>query len=203
MTEIAARYCRRADTFDRRIVAVRPGQWGNPSPCEEWTALDVVDHIVVMHAAMLSPLGRSLGHAPSVRDDPLGALRSARAHVERALRDPDLAATECRTPIGSMTLEHQIDQVLSTDLVIHGWDLAQAVGQDPTMDPRDVESPWRATQAIPKEVMERYRTPGAFGPGITVYGAEVPVAEDAPLQDRLLGLLGRDPHQGAHRPGAA
>jgi len=26
-----------------------------------------------------------------------------------------------------------------------------------------------------------------------VFGAEVKVPEDAPLQDRLLGLLGRDP----------
>lgn len=41
--------------------------------------------------------------------------------------------------------------------------------------------------------MERFRTPGAFGPGIEVYGAEVPVPPDAPLQDRLLGYVGRDP----------
>jgi hypothetical protein len=38
------------------------------------------------------------------------------------------------------------------------------------------------------------RTPGKFGPGIVVYGPEVPVPADAPLQDRLLGLIGRDPH---------
>jgi hypothetical protein len=41
--------------------------------------------------------------------------------------------------------------------------------------------------------MEKYRTPGAFGPGIEVFGAEVPVAEGAPLQDRLLGFIGRNP----------
>lgn len=27
-----------------------------------------------------------------------------------------------------------------------------------------------------------------------VYGPAVPVPDDAPLQDRLLGLVGRDPH---------
>ena len=37
------------------------------------------------------------------------------------------------------------------------------------------------------------RIPGAYGPGIVVFGPEVKVPEDAPLQDRLLGLLGRDP----------
>ena len=41
--------------------------------------------------------------------------------------------------------------------------------------------------------MERFRTPGAFGPGIEVYGAEIEVPQDAPLQDRLLGYVGRDP----------
>jgi hypothetical protein len=52
---------------------------------------------------------------------------------------------------------------------------------------------WSATTAIPAEVMERFRTPGAFGPGVEVFGPEVKVPEDAPLQDRLLGLIGRDP----------
>ncbi|MET0324944.1 MAG: TIGR03086 family protein, partial [Ilumatobacteraceae bacterium] len=43
--------------------------------------------------------------------------------------------------------------------------------------------------AMPPEM----RIPDAFGPGIVVVGPEVPVPADAPLQDRLLGLLGRDP----------
>ena len=61
------------------------------------------------------------------------------------------------------------------------------------MAPEDVERLWSLTIAIPADVMEKYRTPGAFGPGVEVYGPEVRVAEDAPLQDRLLGLIGRDP----------
>jgi hypothetical protein len=41
--------------------------------------------------------------------------------------------------------------------------------------------------------MEQFRTPGAFGEGIEVFGPEVEVSVDAPLQDRLLGLIGRQP----------
>jgi len=48
---------------------------------------------------------------------------------------------------------------------------------------------WPGVQNIP-DVM---RTVGAFGPGIVVYGPVVEISADAPLQDRLLGLLGRDP----------
>ena len=44
-----------------------------------------------------------------------------------------------------------------------------------------------------QETGEELRTPNAFGPGVKVFGPVVDVAEDASLQDRLLGLLGRDP----------
>jgi hypothetical protein len=50
-----------------------------------------------------------------------------------------------------------------------------------------------ATASIPAEVMEKFRTPGAFGEGVEVFGPEVKVPADAPLQDRLLGLIGRRP----------
>ncbi|RSM62524.1 TIGR03086 family protein [Amycolatopsis sp. WAC 01376] len=190
MTAIADRYRARADAFESKVAAVEAGQWENRSPCEEWSARDVVGHIVDMHAAMLRPFGRDLGPAPALSDDPLGALRAARADVEAILADPVLAATEHETPAGKMTAEQHIDQVVSADMVLHGWDLARATGQDDTIDPEEVARMWPGAQAMP----EQMRVPGAFGPGIVVFGPEVKVPEDAPLQDRLLGLLGRDPN---------
>lgn len=193
MGEIAERYRRRADAFERKVVAVQPEQWENQSPCEKWTARDVVDHIVSMHGYMLMPVGRALDTRLSVKDDPLAAFRGARTAVEAVLDDPVLAATECDTPGGRMTAENHIDQVISDDLVLHGWDLARATGQDEAMDPGDVERLWATQSAVPAEVMEKFRTPGAFGPGIEVFGPEVQVPADAPLQDRLLGFIGRKP----------
>jgi uncharacterized protein (TIGR03086 family) len=193
MSTIADRYRRHADAFERKVAAVRPDQWSNQSPCEAWSARDVVDHIVSMHGYMLRPLDRGLSPAPSVSDDPLGAFEAARADVEAVLDDPALARPDCDTPNGRMTVEQQIDRVVSDDLVLHGWDLARATGQGDTMDPEDVERLWSITNAIPTELMAKYRTPGAFGPGVEVFGPEVKVPEDAPLQDRLLGLIGRDP----------
>lgn len=193
MSEIADRYRAHADAFERKVAAVRADQWANPSPCAAWTARDVVDHIVSMHAYMLRPVNRELNAAPAVADHPLGAFRAARADVEAVLDDPELAGAECDTPNGRMTVEQQIDEVVSDDLVLHGWDLARATGQDDTMDPADVERLWSSTTAIPAELMENYRTPGAFGPGVEVFGPEVAVPADAPPQRRLLGLIGRDP----------
>jgi uncharacterized protein (TIGR03086 family) len=192
MGEIAERYRRRADAFEAKVAGVKAGQWENQSPCEKWSARDVVDHIVSMHGYMLMPVNRRLSAVP-VAEDPLGAFQAARAAVEAVLADPEAAEQDCDTPAGRMTVEAQIDQVVSDDLVLHGWDLARATGQNETMDPADVERLWTSTTAIPADVMTKYRTPGAFGPGIEVYGAEVEVPEDAPLQDRLLGFIGRNP----------
>ncbi|MEV5330267.1 hypothetical protein AB0K67_39670 [Nonomuraea sp. NPDC052634] len=92
-----------------------------------------------------------------------------------------------------MTAEQHIDKVPSDDMPLHGWDLARATGQDDTIDPDDVARHWAALTDIPPDLMEKYRTPGAFGPGVEVFGPEVPVAQDASPQDRLLGFIGRDP----------
>ncbi len=182
---IADRYRARADAFEAKIAQVREDQWDNPSPCAKWTARGVVDHIIDMHGVML---GRQIPRT----DNPLADFREARRQVEAALGS-DRAKSEVSTPGGPMTLEDHIDQVVSDDLVLHGWDLARATGQDETIPASDVERLWAAATSVPPELMERFRTPGAFGPGIEVYGAEVPVPEDAPLQDRLLGYVGRDP----------
>lgn len=190
MTEIADRYRARADAFARTVAAVAPDRWSHPSPCAGWTARDVVAHIVDMHAVMLRPVGRGLGPAPSLADDPLGAFTAARTDVEAVLDDPDLAATVQDTPAGRMTAEQQIDQVVSADMVLHRWDLARATGQDDTIDPAELDGALALAQHIPDEM----RIPDHNGPGITVFGPAVAVPEDAPVQDRLLGLLGRDPH---------
>jgi len=203
------RYRARADAFEQKVAAVTADQWSNPSPCDDWEARGVVQHVVDMHGAMLRSLGRGLSQGPSVRDDPLGAFRSARADIEQVLDDPELMATGCVTPNGPMTVGQHIDEVASADMVPHGWDLARATGQEAAMDPAEVERMAAEIAALAPELLGKYRTPGAYGPGIVVYGPEVAVPDDAPLHDRVLGLIGRDPYWGrpdrspAIRPGRA
>ena len=187
MNAIADRYRIRADTFERKVAAVRPDQWSNQSPCEKWNARDVVRHIIEMHGVMLRPLDRRLSTAPAVENDPLGAFRAARADIEAVLGDPDLAKTEDYSPVGRLTVEQHIDQVISADIVIHGWDLARATGQDDRIDPADIDRLWKLWNGVFTLLGEEtLRAQGVCGPAVKV-------PEDAEPQDRLLGLLGRDP----------
>lgn len=185
-----ARFRRRADAFEALIAATPSERWSSPSPCAKWDARGVVDHIVVMLGVMLRPVGLASSAGPSVADDPLGAFRTARADVEALLTDPELSRQVTASPAGELSVADMVDQVVSQDLVHHGWDLAKATGQDATMHPGDVAELLPVVAALPPEVYE----PGAYGPDIEVLGPKVGVPDDAPAQDRLLGLLGRDPH---------
>ncbi|SER05568.1 TIGR03086 family protein [Lentzea xinjiangensis] len=182
---IADRYRARADAFEAKVSNVPEDQWDNPSPCAKWTAREVVDHVIDMHGVML-------GVAIPRTGDLLADFREARRQVQQALAS-GRATREVSTPVGAMTLAEHVDRVVSDDLVLHGWDLARATGQDETIPAEDVQRLWATATAVPPELMQRLRTPGAFGPGIEVYGPEVPVPEDASPQDRLLGYVGRDP----------
>ena len=98
------------------------------------------------------------------------------------LDDPALAGTEYDGQFGKTKVEDTIDKFMAFDLVVHGWDLARATGQDETIDPVEVDRTWEAAQGL-GENMRKY--------GVT--GPEVDVPPDASKQDRLLGLLGRRP----------
>ena len=53
------RYRRLSEDFTRTVHAVPRDRWNNPSPCEDWTALDVVRHVVETHGMFLaSSVGR-------------------------------------------------------------------------------------------------------------------------------------------------
>jgi uncharacterized protein (TIGR03086 family) len=73
--------------------------------------------------------------------------------------------------------------VVSLDeLVLHGWDLARATGQAYDADLASVQACLGFVEAAARPE----GVPGLFGPPI-------PVPQDAPVLDRLVGLSGRDP----------
>jgi len=182
MTGAAAEYRRRADAFESLVASTPADRWISPSPCAGWTAEDVVAHVVDFSAQVLQERA-GIDDAPRFADfdSPLDAFRATRAAVQRLLDDPG-TATELAT---------YVRWSLGFDLPQHGWDLAMATGQDATIAPEELAIIWGSGDP---EAFEKafgwQRAQGWYGPPIAV-------PEDAPLQDRVLGVLGRDPHWSA------
>jgi uncharacterized protein (TIGR03086 family) len=183
MTEISDRYARLAAAFADKVAAVPDDAWSNPTPCEEWEARDIVRHVVDTQGMFLGMVGREMGDLPSVDDDPEGAVRAATGRTLHDLEDPDLAAETFEGMMGTQRYEEAVDRFLSADLIVHGWDLAKATGQDTDITGEDVAALRRMADGFPSEAI---RGPGAFGP-------EVEVGDDASEQDRILAYLGRHP----------
>jgi uncharacterized protein (TIGR03086 family) len=69
------------------------------------------------------------------------------------------------------------------EVVVHNWDVAKATGQALVIDPAVGKRIYDWSVSIP---IDDFRDHGAFGP-------EVAVPASAPVVDRLVGLLGRQP----------
>src|SRR5215813_3353155 len=113
-------------------------------------------------------------------DDPAGAYAESAVAVGTVLRRPRGRSTApCAVsygPVpGSVYAGHRF-----LDVLVHGWDLAAATGQDYALDPQLME----ACQQVIEPQLEVFRAAGAFGP-------EVAVPAGAGAQARFLALLGR------------
>jgi uncharacterized protein (TIGR03086 family) len=184
MDEISERYRRNAGLFADTLAAVPADKWEAPSPCEGWTARDVVRHVVDTHGLFLGFVDRSLPDGPSADDDPAAAFANARRTIEADLADPDRAAAEFDGFFGRRSFASGIDQFLSGDLIIHRWDLGMAAGLEVRLDPEDIARAWRDIEVFG----DAARQPGVFGPAV-----EPP--PDADEQTKLLAFTGRQVSQ--------
>jgi uncharacterized protein (TIGR03086 family) len=176
----AAAHRRIAGVFTQRVDGVR--DWDAPAPVEGWVARDVVDHLVTWLPGFLVGGGVMLPAGPSVADDPVAAWRHHAHAVQELLESPRADEGFAHPHAGTRVLKEVVSDFYVADVFMHTWDLARATGQDDTLDPAFCET--LLTGLIPVEGM--LRDSGQYGPA-------VPVPDDAPVQDRLVGFIGRDP----------
>ena len=161
--------------------------WDAPAPVDGWTARDVVDHLIVWFPGFLAAGGVELPAGPSTADDPVGAWRHHADAVQALLADR--GEEEFTHPhVGTHPLARAVDRFYVSDVSLHSWDLARAGGQVARLD-QDFAAEMLAGMAQMEDVL---RGSGQYGPAVTV-------APDAPVVDRLMGFIGRDP---AWRPPA-
>ena len=114
-------------------------------------------------------------------DGPAGQFAAATAAVLDASRLPGALEREIKSPMGTMPAGAFLMGSFM-DVLIHGWDLAKATGQDTAL-PADLAEAYYAVFA---PQIDGWRGTGNFGPA-------VPVPSGASAQDKLIGVMGRQP----------
>lgn len=169
-----------AARFTALVESASPGDWVRPSPVAEWTALDVVKHLVEWSRGFLSGAGIELPTL-DVGADPVAAWKRHVADIQDILDEP--AGRVLRNPhIGDKPVDEAIDEFYTPDVWMHSWDLAKALGREPDLG----EERCSAALAAMEPMDEMLRASGQFGPA-------VPVSAESSAQDRLMAFIGRDP----------
>lgn len=176
--EVIDRLSSLVNDFDARVQAAPAGSWTNQAPCTEWTATDVVMHVTSAMNRMSAGLsgGEAAEGDPA---DPVATWNSAKSDLLSAVTTADLSQ-QVPSPFGPMPAEQAIGRLMCTDVLVHTWDLARAVGGEEQLDQEAVASAYSGLK--PLDAM--LRQPGVFGPKI-----EAPAGAD--LQTEFLNFLGR------------
>jgi uncharacterized protein (TIGR03086 family) len=176
------------DVFDRAVHKVGLTDWDSPTPCTEWTVRDLVNHLVVEQLWVPDLLaGHTIAEVgdkfdgDQLHDDPPQAWAAASDAARSAWLTPGAAEQTVHLSFGDTSAEEYGWQ-LTTDLAVHGWDLATALGADAGI------SDELATAVL------RYVEPQlAAWSGSSMFADPVPVPADADPPTRLIALLGRRP----------
>ncbi|MFD6752126.1 TIGR03086 family metal-binding protein [Micromonospora gifhornensis] len=181
-------YRRSVAEFADRVPLVAPGQWSAPTPCADWDVRTLVNHVVGEDRWSVALLaGRTIAEVGDRYDgdqlgaDPVAAARDATAQAELAATRPGARDATVHLSAGDTPAEEYLRQLIAEHLV-HGWDLAVAIGADPKLDAEAVAecARWFAGE------VDAYRSNG-------LVRAEVGVPAEADEQDRLIAAFGRDP----------
>jgi uncharacterized protein (TIGR03086 family) len=175
------------------VAAVGPDRWTAPTPCTDWDVRALVSHVVagnIMFAGILSgrttledfrrtPPGDVLG------DRPVDAFGEAGRAVVSAFELPGVLERPVTVPFGTVPGAVAL-HLRITEILVHGWDLARAIGRPPGFDDAVVEQ----ELGFSREALTR------IPPDRSPFAASTPAPEAALAIDRLAALLGRDVGRG-------
>ena len=154
------------------------GDWSAASPCEGWTAHDVLDHVLDSQRDFLIKRDVDLGPRPV--GEPATAWREHHAEMRRVLADEALVSQEYDGFFGPTSIAETMASFYGFDMVAHRWDLGRALGREVRWSEEEME---RLEKAIAGFGDALY-SPGVAGPALDV-------PPDADRQTRILALLGR------------
>ena len=180
MTDVQDSYRVVSSGFNAAVMAVTPDKWEAQSPCEQWTARDVVAHVVEGHRGVIASVRGGESEALGADEDPKQAWEDASRAIDEITGDPEAAAKEMDGPTGKMPAGDIIGRFVTMDTLVHTWDLARTIGADERLDEDSVRRAYEALKPMDAVI----RQPDVFGPKL-----EPPAGAD--LQTEFLFFLGR------------
>lgn len=171
-------WCQVAAKWSEVYSQVTDSQWEKPTPCEEWTVRQLVDHTLDWQAEG----GRLIGAGTAPGDDWDGI----RAAYDALLSGPS-PLTGSVPEFGGIPKQDLLGFLIG-DLLIHSWDLARSIGADETLPPDAVEATTAGLHHVPPALLR-----GTNPLGQKMMAAAVEVPASAGPQDKMLAFTGRRP----------
>ena len=170
------------------LAGIKADQLSSSTPCSEWNVQNLIIHNLrvaeftkgVLSATPVDP-GEMFSVAEPIPTEGAEAVFTTTTNAVLATAKSMNLETVLETPFGAMPASEFL-MVPLADLVIHKWDLAKATNQNTTLDSGLAEVCFQVL--LPG--MEEGREGGFFS-------AEIQVPMSGSIQDKLLGLSGRQP----------
>lgn len=177
------------DAFGAVVDRLDPADWDRPSPCEGWTALDVLGHLAssidfgISILQGLDPTWPTFDRPADLVDGEPSAYWHAIADRARAALDGADLELVMDTPMGPRTVADRL-AFPAIDLYVHAWDIGRAAGFDVEIPTEVADFAHHYIDPFPVEMV---RGPnGSFGPE-----AEAPA--DATPTEIFVAWTGRAP----------
>ena len=157
---------------------VTDSQWERPTPCDEWTVRQLVEHTLDWQAE-----GGGLIGAGTAPGDDWDRIRAA---FDSLLSEPS-RLTGSVAEFGGIP-KQELAGFLIGDLLLHSWDLARSIGADEALPPDVVEATTIGLHHVPPALLR-----GTNPLGQKMMAAAVEVPADASPQEKMLAFTGRRP----------
>ena len=184
MSETTRDFVRSVYTFDAVVQRVPTDMWDVDSPCEGWSARDVLRHQCGVLDALSKVIQTGEMAPPGMAeeaDNPTQRWAQTRDELLTSLEIPGALAVEGAYWFGPMTVEALVGMV-QWDPLTHAWDIGSVTGIAPHMPEDLLEKSLSGIKAI--EEMAR---------NFNLIAPAIDVPADAPMADRFIGFLGRQP----------
>ena len=176
------------DGFGKRLEAVTEKQWTAETPCADWDVKTLVNHVVgellwvpsVLNSKTMEEVGDRFD-GDVLGEEPRAVWVSASAEALAAASQPGAQERITHLSFGDFPGSLYLGQITS-DLMIHSWDLARAIGADDRFDAGLA----KFVDGFLTPQVDAWRAAGAFGPAATA-------GPNASAQDRLIAATGRSP----------